>query len=241
MKLKRLLIGFTCMVGFAVFGTALKADAAITSDMKELEVEIKYGKREVELEYEVKSRGVSASYKNGLTGERLSGTAAKTKIETLMANVDIKNDAKATIASKIAAQISSESYTKFEFEAEFTNRYKVEFKLNGPPSTTPTTPSAVSLTEFEVEIEYGQRHKIEIDYEVKNGYVQAKYRNTFTGEYLTGASAQRKIEPIMNGMDYRNASRSQIISYLLNKLGAGSNYRDFDFEAKYSNRQKIEF
>lgn len=240
MKLRKLVLSCLSLVVVMVgLGTAVEADAAITSDMKELEVEVKYGGKEVELEYEVKSRGVSASYKNELTGERLSGTAAKAKIEALMASVDIKNDSRETIASKIAAQISTQSYTKFSFEAEFTNRHKVEFSMTKP--TTPTTPTAVTLTEFEVEIEYAGKKEIKVDYEVKNGVVKATYRNPFTGEYLSGSQARAKIEPIMNGMDFRNANRSQIISYLLGKLGAGSNYRDFDFEAKYSNKLKIEF
>lgn len=241
MKVKKLIAGLLFVTALIGFGSG-KADASITSDMKDLEVEIKYGNKEVEFEYEVKSRGVSASYKNELTGERMSGTAAQAKIEALMASVDVRNDARETIASKIASQVSSQNYTRFSLESEFTSRYKVEFKLSGQTTTTPTpTPVPTSITDFEVEIEYGRNSKIELDYEVKNSYIQAKYRNTFTGEYLTGASAQAKIEAIMNGMDYRNASRSQIISYLLGQLGAGNDYRDFDFEVKYSDRQKIEF
>lgn len=130
MKLKKLLIGLSLAAGLAGIGASgIEADAAITSDMKELDVEIKYGKKEVEFEYEVKRNGVSASYKNELTGERLSGTAAKNKIESLMRNVDVKNHSRSSIASALASQVSSQRYTKFSLEAEYNNRREIEFSL----------------------------------------------------------------------------------------------------------------
>ncbi|MBP1043745.1 hypothetical protein I6N95_22200 [Vagococcus sp. BWB3-3] len=223
----------------AGIGLTTTADAAITSDVKEVDVEIKYGKSEVEFEYEVKSYGVQASYKNELTGERLSGNAARNKIEALMANVNIKTDSRETIAQAIASQISTQSYTKFEFETEYTNRQTIKFNLTGAVTTPPTT-TPTAIKEFEVELKYGNK-KVEIDYEVKNNSVKAKYYNQVTGEYLTGTQAQTKIESIMNGMDFKGASRTQIVSYITNALGTGSNYSKFEFEASYTNKAKIEF
>lgn len=174
-----------------------------------------------------------------MTGERLSGQKAQAKIEALMADVDITNDSQEAIASAIASKISQQSYTKFEFETEFTNRRKIEFKLNGV--TQPTPPANTSaIQEFEVEVKYG-KNKVELDYEVKRGAVKAKYRNDLTGEYLTGRQAQVKIEGIMTGMEFRGASRSNITSYIIDALGTGNHYREFEFEVKYADRTKIEF
>lgn len=239
MKMKKI-IGLAIVAGAAGVGLATTADAAITSDVKELDVEIKYGRQEVEFEYEVKNaRYIQAKYKNELTGEYLSGRAAQTKIEALMANVDIKTDSREKIAQTVASQVSQQAYTKFGFETEFTNRRKIEFKLTNTVTPTPPTTSS-QLTDFEVEIKYG-RSEIEIDYEVKRGFVKAKYKNDLTREYLAGAKAIEKIEGLMSGMEFRGASRNDIVSYILRELDLGTNYAKFDFEAKYADRAKVEF
>ncbi|MBC1307508.1 YusW family protein [Listeria booriae] len=107
--------------------------------------------------------------------------------------------------------------------------------------TPAVTPAALSVTKIEVQIEY-KKQDVEFQYEVKsNGTVKAKFENEFTKEKLEGAAAQAKIEAIFANFDIQKKSQTQIVNQVLTKLNLGKDYKEFEFEAKFSNNSKLEF
>lgn len=99
--------------------------------VKDIEIDIEYKKKDIELDYEVKSNGtVKAKYKNEFTGEKLEGKAAQTKIEGVLNGLDVKNSSNSTISKHVLTKLKAGSdFKKFEFEVKYANNTKVEFKI----------------------------------------------------------------------------------------------------------------
>lgn len=98
--------------------------------LKELDLSIEYKKGDIELSYEIKSNGkIKAEYENELTDTELNGTAAQTKIESLLNKLDLKTMSKEQIIQTVLTELNLKNdYKEFEFEAEFTDQAKIEFK-----------------------------------------------------------------------------------------------------------------
>lgn len=107
--------------------------------------------------------------------------------------------------------------------------------------TPPPVQAKLAVQKLEVKIEY-KKKDIEFKYEVKsNGSVKAKIENEFKGTKVEGIAAQKQIEAIFANFDISKKSQSQIVNQVISKLNLGKNYKEFEFEAKFNNKTKIEF
>lgn len=98
-----------------------------------------------------------------------------------------------------------------------------------------------SLKQVDIKIKY-EHQEIRLKYEVKsNGTVKSKYRNEFTGETVEGAQAQRTIENVLVGLDLKNSKQAEIKNYVIKKLNADPNVKQFNFKAKYIDQSKVDF
>ncbi len=104
-------------------------------------------------------------------------------------------------------------------------------------------PSAgkLAVKELEVEIEY-KNFDVELQYEVKkNGKVEAKYENEFTGEKVKGAKAQSIIEGIFADFNMKSTNKNQIVTHVLGELKLKNNFKKFQYEVEFPNKSEFEF
>lgn len=107
----------------------------------------------------------------------------------------------------------------------------------------PSTPSEIqgTLEELDISIEYKQGD-VELSYEVKsNGKIKAEYENELTNTEMSGTKAQAKIESLLKKIDFQNMDKNQIIQVVLKELNLEDNYKEFEFEAEFTNNTKLEF
>lgn len=109
------------------------------------------------------------------------------------------------------------------------------------PGTEPGEITVGELKQLQIEVQYGKK-EIEIQYQVKSGgRINAEYQNELTGEKLSGAAAQRKLQPLLEGIDFRTASHNEIESHVLSFLGQSAGYKSFAFEAEFTDGSEVEF
>lgn len=107
----------------------------------------------------------------------------------------------------------------------------------------PSTPSETqgTLKELDISIEYKQGD-VELSYEIKsNGKVKAEYENELTNTELSGTNAQVKIEALLQNIDFQKMNNTQIIQAVLKELNLKENYKEFEFEAEFTDKTTIEF
>ncbi|WP_321386835.1 YusW family protein [uncultured Enterococcus sp.] len=107
----------------------------------------------------------------------------------------------------------------------------------------PSTPAETqgTLKELDISIEY-KKGDIELSYEVKsNGKVKAEYENELTNTELSGTKAQTTIEALLEKIDFKTMDNTQITQVVLKELNLSDNYKEFEFEAEFSNNTKVEF
>lgn len=98
-----------------------------------------------------------------------------------------------------------------------------------------------ALKELEITAKY-KGGSVELEYSIKeDGSVKAEYENDFTKEELKGKVAQAKVEAILEGLNISEKNQEAIVTYILEKLELGKNYKKFEFEAKFNNGTKYEF
>lgn len=128
------------------------------------------------------------------------------------------------------------------------SKYQSNSEDSKPDTSTPTpTPSPSddvsksSLKELEISIEY-KKGDVELEYKVKsNGTIKAEYENEFTGEHLKSEEAKEIIESILEGLDINESNETVIIDHILNKLNLDKKYKEFSFEAEFTDGREIEF
>jgi hypothetical protein len=103
----------------------------LSKQVKEIDVEVEYKHKEIELEYDVKSNGsVKAEFENEFTGVKQKGTAAQQTIEQLFADLDVKNSSKTQIKDHILSKLgAAQNFKKFDFKVKFADGSKVDFKI----------------------------------------------------------------------------------------------------------------
>ncbi|MFD1902195.1 YusW family protein [Enterococcus termitis] len=104
------------------------------------------------------------------------------------------------------------------------------------------TPETSDLKKLEVEVKYTTGQQIELQYEVKaNGTIKAQYQDKSNRIQLQGSAAQTKIEGIIAGLNLKTASQKEITAHILNKLGNGSNYKQFQFQGQFNDSTQVKF
>ncbi|MGG5341590.1 YusW family protein [Enterococcus sp. AZ192] len=107
---------------------------------------------------------------------------------------------------------------------------------------TPEAPEQSDLKKLEIEVDYKNGQEVELQYEVKsNGTVKAQYQDKSKKIQLQGSAAQTKIEGIIAGLDLKTASQKEVTTHILNKLGNGSNYKQFQFQGQFNDNTKVKF
>lgn len=103
----------------------------LSKAVKEIDIEIEYKNKEIELEYDVKSNGtVKAKYVNEFTGEKTEGAKAQKTIEALFVGLDAKNSSKTEIKNHVISKLNaSQKFKKFDFKVKFADKSKVDFKI----------------------------------------------------------------------------------------------------------------
>jgi hypothetical protein len=106
----------------------------------------------------------------------------------------------------------------------------------------PEVPETSDLKKLEVEVKYTTGQQVELQYEVKaNGTIKAQYQDKSTRTQLQGSAAQTKIEGIIAGLNLKTASQKEITAHILNKLGNGSNYKQFQFQGQFNDSTQVKF
>lgn len=109
-----------------------------------------------------------------------------------------------------------------------------------PDPSTPTETQG-TLKELEISIEY-KKGDVELSYEIKsNGKVKAEYENELTNTELSGSKAQAKIEGLLEKLDVKTMTKAQIIQTVLTELNLKNDYKEFEFEAEFTDNAKLEF
>ena len=107
-------------------------------------------------------------------------------------------------------------------------------------TTTPEVTQS-NLKELEINIDY-KNGSVELEYSVKlDGSIKAEYQNDFTKEEIQGKAAKEKIEGILEGLDIKENNQTTILNHILTKLNLDKGYKEFQFEATYSDGKEIEF
>ncbi|GGC77017.1 YusW family protein [Enterococcus wangshanyuanii] len=106
-------------------------NAAAKQSMKEIDVDIEYKNKDIELEYDVKSDGtVKAKFENEFTGEKMSGVRAQQKIEAIFAGLDVRNSSQTQIKNHVITKLNAnQNFKKFDFKVKFVDKTKVDFKI----------------------------------------------------------------------------------------------------------------
>lgn len=116
----------------------------------------------------------------------------------------------------------------------------VEDNSNNNETVKPST-GKLAVKELDVDIEY-KNFDVELQYEVKkNGTVEAKYENEFTGVEVKGAKAQRIIEGIFADFNMKSKNKNQIVSHVLGELKLKNNFKKFKYEVEFPNKSEFEF
>lgn len=115
-----------------------------------------------------------------------------------------------------------------------------EGNTNVVVTTTPEVTQS-NLKELEINIDY-KNGSVELEYSVKlDGSIKAEYQNDFTKEEIQGKAAKEKIEGILEGLDIKENNQTTILNHILTKLNLDKGYKEFQFEATYSDGKEIEF
>ena len=111
---------------------------------------------------------------------------------------------------------------------------------------TPEKPEVPEISEqsdlkkLEIQVTYTTGQQIQLEYQVKsNGTIKAQYQDKSNKVQLQDTAAAEKIEGITAGLDLKNASEKTITSHILNKLGRGSSYKQFQYQAQFNDNTQV--
>lgn len=114
-----------------------------------------------------------------------------------------------------------------------------------PETETPEVevPAAKSdLKKLEIQVTYTTGQQIQLQYQVNsNGTVKAQYQDKSSNVQLQGSAAETKIEGIIAGLDLKNGSEKTITSHILNKLGRGASYKQFQYQGQFNDNTQVKF
>ncbi|MEI5989513.1 hypothetical protein A5881_001001 [Enterococcus termitis] len=114
-----------------------------------------------------------------------------------------------------------------------------------PETETPEVevPAAKSdLKKLEIQVTYTTGQQIQLQYQVNsNGTVKAQYQDKSNKVQLQGSAAETKIEGIIAGLDLKNGSEKTITSHILNKLGRGTSYKQFQYQGQFNDNTQVKF
>lgn len=108
------------------------AKTPLSSLVKEIEIDIEYKKKDIEIDYDVKSDGrVKAEVENELTGSKVKDAQAQKIVEELFSGLDAKTSSKEEIQNHILTKLNApkDGLKKFEFKVKFADKSKVDFKI----------------------------------------------------------------------------------------------------------------
>ena len=104
-------------------------------------------------------------------------------------------------------------------------------------------PAAKSdLKKLEIQVTYTTGQQIQLQYQVNsNGTVKAQYQDKSNKVQLQGSAAETKIKGIIAGLDLKNGSEKTITSHILNKLGRGTSYKQFQYQGQFNDNTQVKF
>ncbi|ALS01567.1 hypothetical protein ATZ33_09345 [Enterococcus silesiacus] len=98
------------------------------------------------------------------------------------------------------------------------------------------------LKKLEIQVTYTTGQQIQLQYQVNsNGTVKAQYQDKSNKVQLQGSAAETKIEGIIAGLDLKNGSEKTITSHILNKLGRGASYKQFQYQGQFNDNTQVKF
>ncbi|MGX7244881.1 YusW family protein [Enterococcus quebecensis] len=107
---------------------------------------------------------------------------------------------------------------------------------------TPVAPEQSNLKKLEIQVTYTTGQQVQLQYQVNaNGTIKAQYQDKSNKVQLQGSAAEEKIEGIIAGLDLKNGSEKEITSHILNKLGKGSSYKQFQFQGQFNDNTQVKF
>ncbi|MEI5993285.1 YusW family protein [Candidatus Enterococcus mansonii] len=151
----------------------------------------------------------------------------------------------------VKAEFGLQSYYVPETEAPEVEVPEVEVpEVEVPEVETPETetpevevPAEKSdLKKLEVQVNYTNGTQVQFQYQVNaNGTIKAQYQDKSNKVQLQGSAAEEKIEGIIAGLNLKNGSEKEITSHILNKLGKGSSYKQFQFQGQFTDNSQVKF
>jgi len=106
----------------------------------------------------------------------------------------------------------------------------------------PETPEQSDLKKLEIQVTYTTGQQIQLQYQVNsNGTIKAQYQDKSNKIQLQGNAAAEKIEGIIAGLDLKAGSEKTITSHILNKLGKGSSYKQFQYQGQFNDNTQVKF
>lgn len=95
------------------------------------------------------------------------------------------------------------------------------------------------IRQLQIELDY-KKGDIQLQYQVNsNGTIKAQYKNGLTKENFQGAKAEEKVKAVLTGIDLNSASQSDIEKHVVKKLNAGSDYKQFQLQAQFTDNTKV--
>lgn len=106
----------------------------------------------------------------------------------------------------------------------------------------PETLEQSDLKKLEIQVTYTTGQQIQLQYQVNsNGTIKAQYQDKSNKIQLQGNAAAEKIEGIIAGLDLKAGSEKTITSHILNKLGKGSSYKQFQYQGQFNDNTQVKF
>lgn len=174
------------------------------------------------------------------------------KVEALLTKMDNNNNLHLKVillkSGYVKAQFGLESYASekpnTELPVEPNNPTEETPGTELPTEETPATDSDKvmdGIKKIEIELDYKQGD-VELQYQVNsNGTVKAQYQNKIDKVQLQNAKGEDKLNEVLAGIDFKTASESQIVDHILSKLNLDSNYKQFQFQAEFTDKTKVKF
>lgn len=95
------------------------------------------------------------------------------------------------------------------------------------------------IRQLQIELDY-KKGDIQLQYQVNsNGTIKAQYKNGLTKENFQGAKAEEKVKAVLTGIDLNSANQSDIEKHVVKKLNAGSDYKQFQLQAQFTDNTKV--
>lgn len=237
----------TAMSLSAVLIPAATAQAAITVESSDYKTVTLFSIEEIEAYTgeTLTSQSIASTYKKLATASTWTSAGYTEKEAKAIALDFTRNQSKARSLLKKLAK-NNALYLKIIVLKQASVR--AAFDIRGydnsnnqiPDPSTPTETQG-TLKELEISIEY-KKGDVELSYEIKsNGKVKAEYENELTNTELKGSKAQVKIESLLKKLDVKTMTKAQIIQTVLTELNLKNDYKEFEFEAEFTDNAKLEF